>query len=184
MKKLAQPIFVLLSILYPFVVYFGHSHMSPLVLAAILFCMIVLRVWAIGWDKPAAKLWLLGGVVVFFSTVVSDEISALLWYPAAVNLVLLVVFAYSLYRPPTIVESFARAHEPNFSDKAIGYTRRVTQVWCVFFLLNGGVAVWTAFYASTQTWALYNGLIAYMLSGLLFVCEWVFRRYYRKKHGT
>jgi uncharacterized membrane protein len=50
-------------------------------------------------------------------------------------------------------------------------------VWCGFFILNGCMAAWTAFAASRETWALYNGLISYLLMGVLFAGEWVFRRW-------
>ncbi len=56
------------------------------------------------------------------------------------------------------------------------YTRRVTQVWCGFFVLNGGLALCTALWASDAGWALYNGLVAYVLMGLLFAGEWLVRR--------
>ena len=32
-----------------------------------------------------------------------------------------------------MIERFARIREPNLSMQAVSYTRRVTQVWCVFF---------------------------------------------------
>jgi len=36
--------------------------------------------------------------------------------------------------------------------------------------------VLTARFASLQTWTLYNGLIAYLLMGVLFGGEWLLRR--------
>ena len=62
------------------------------------------------------------------------------------------------------------------------WTRRVTEVWCVFFILNGSIALYTALYCSMQVWALYNGLIAYVLMGILLGGEFVLRRIYRQKH--
>ena len=65
----------------------------------------------------------------------------------------------------------------------MAYTRKVTQVWCGFFVLNGGLALGTALWASDATWALYNGLIAYGLMGVLFAGEWVVRRRVRAGHA-
>jgi len=51
----------------------------------------------------------------------------------------------------------------------------VTQVWCGFFMLNGGIALATALWSSFEIWSLYNGLIAYLLMGTLFVGEYLVR---------
>jgi uncharacterized membrane protein len=41
--------------------------------------------------------------------------------------------------------------------------------------MNGLIACYTAFFTSLETWTLYNGLIAYILMGLLFAGEYVVR---------
>jgi uncharacterized membrane protein len=102
-------------------------------------------------------------------------------YPVLVNAVLLGVFAYSLIFPPSMIERFARMSEPNLPAQAIGYTRRVTQIWCVFFGINGAIALMTALCASPAIWTLYNGLIAYLLMGLLLAGEYVIRRRFKRQ---
>lgn len=97
-------------------------------------------------------------------------------YPVLVNAALLTVFGFSLVHPPTAIERLARLTDPALSPEAVRYTRRVTQVWCGFFLLNGGLAAATALWASDAVWTLYNGLVAYLLIGLLFAGEWLVRR--------
>ena len=77
-----------------------------------------------------------------------------------------------------MIERFARLGEADLPPAAIGYTRRVTQIWCVFFVGNGALAIYTALYASRDDWALYNGCIAYLLMGALFGGEWLFRRFF------
>ena len=62
------------------------------------------------------------------------------------------------------------------------YTRRVTQVWCGFFVFNGSLALLTALYASDGVWMLYNGLLAYVLMGILFAGEWLVRQRVRAVH--
>ena len=57
--------------------------------------------------------------------------------------------------------------EPDFPPAAVVYTRRVTQVWCGFFVVNGLIAVATALWASTAVWTLYNGLLSYVAMGVL-----------------
>ena len=58
----------------------------------------------------------------------------------------------------------------------MAYSRKVTQLWCGFFIVNGAIAAYTAVLASRETWAWYNGGVAYALMGLLFVGEWLYRR--------
>jgi len=65
--------------------------------------------------------------------------------------------------------------DPALPDEAIPYTRKVTIIWCGFFMLNGVLALLTTLYASDRIWALYNGLISYCLMGLLFAGEWLVR---------
>jgi uncharacterized membrane protein len=95
---------------------------------------------------------------------------------------MLTAFAYSLAYPPSVVERIARMQEPDLPDAAIGYTRRVTQVWCVFFIFNGAVALATALYATPAVWSLYNGVIAYGLMGTLFGIEYLVRLRFRRRH--
>ena len=104
---------------------------------------------------------------------------ALKLYPALVNLWLLAVFAYSLAKPPTAIERLARLAEPRLDTAGVRYTRWVTCVWCVFFLVNGGIALATVA-MSDEAWLVYNGCIAYLAMGALFAGELAFRRHYRK----
>jgi uncharacterized membrane protein len=73
--------------------------------------------------------------------------------------------------------------EPDLPPFAVIYTRRVTGVWCGFFVLNGSLALATALWASNQVWALYNGLLAYVMMGALFGGEWLVRRRVKAAHA-
>jgi uncharacterized membrane protein len=53
----------------------------------------------------------------------------------------------------------------------------------VFLGINGALAVYTAFYASREIWALYNGFVAYLLMGALFAGEWLVRRHVIARHA-
>jgi uncharacterized membrane protein len=50
------------------------------------------------------------------------------------------------------------------------------------FVLNGSLALYTAVAADIEVWALYNGVIAYVLMGLLFAGEYLVRRRVRRRH--
>jgi len=104
-------------------------------------------------------------------------------YPVLVNLAMLSVFATSLWRGMPVIERLARLQEPDLPDAGVGYTRKVTRVWCGFFVFNASVAATTALYADLATWTLYNGLVSYVLMGLLFCGEWLVRRRLRRADG-
>jgi uncharacterized membrane protein len=97
-------------------------------------------------------------------------------YPVFMNAMMFVTFAATLFHPPSMIERFARVFEPELDARAIPYTRRVTQVWLGFFILNGGIALWTALDGTQAQWAIYNGAICYLLSGLLLGGEFLVRQ--------
>ncbi|MGV2398888.1 MAG UNVERIFIED_CONTAM: hypothetical protein MIL04_25265, partial [Klebsiella aerogenes] len=54
--------------------------------------------------------------------------------------------------------------------------RRVTQIWCAFFIGNGGIALVTALYGDMSLWTAWNGMISYLLMGMLMAGEWLVRQ--------
>lgn len=162
----------LLTALYPAAVYFGLQYLQPRLIALALAAILLLRLTLVraDWSKPL----LLAGLAYAGFAIWSNQAVALRFYPALVNAVMLAIFAASLLHPPSIVERLARLKQPDLPTQGVSYTRRVTQVWCGFFIVNGGIAAATALWSSFQIWSLYNGLIAYLLMGLLFAGEyWV-----------
>ena len=99
-------------------------------------------------------------------------------YPVLMVAVALAVFAISLWRTP-LVEVFARRMGETLDARGVAYCRRVTVVWTAFLSIHLVVTFLTVF-ASHETWALYNGVLAYLMMGALFVGEWLFRRRYRR----
>jgi uncharacterized membrane protein len=171
------------TIIYPFLVYFALDHVEPRLPALLLAALLFLR-WRQG--KPAvaggglALLWLLGAAFLAVAAVMNRE-AWLLAYPILVNAAFLALFAYSLYRPPSVVERLARLQEPNLSPAGVTYTRRVTQVWCGFFLVNGFISFLTLWHGDRFLWSLYNGFLAYLLMGTLMISEWILRRRLRSR---
>lgn len=105
--------------------------------------------------------------------------------PVIVNAVLLFTFAATLFYPPAIIEKIARTISKDLSPGEIFYCRKVTLIWSLFFLLNGSMALYLTFYASLEAWTLYNGVVAYVLMGLLFSLEFLYRHWrFRRYVGT
>ncbi len=168
----------LVTLAYPLAVYWGLGHWEPKYLAGLLVLVALLR--AFGSPDPLWRVAALGAAALALASVLGNALLPLKLYPVLVNSVLLVVFVYSLRHPPTVIERLARLKEPQLPESGVRYTRRVTQVWVAFFVVNGGIALATALFASDATWALYNGLIAYGLMGLLFAGEWLVRQRVRR----
>jgi uncharacterized membrane protein len=169
-----------LMLAYPLAVYWGLGHLSPRAIALALLFVLLLR-WAFG----GAALWqrvVLGlAALLALAALAADMALPLKLYPVAVNAALLGVFGLSLWQPPTLVERIARRREPALPPAGVTYTRRVTQAWCVFFAVNGSLALATALAASDEVWMLYNGLLAYGLIAAMFGTEWLVRRHVRRR---
>ncbi|MBP2197259.1 hypothetical protein [Pantoea cypripedii] len=172
---LAWPLLVWLALTYP-------QWRLLLLLLALLFA---LRVWSLRHSHGAmARIGLLmalvGSVLCLASLMLRGQ-HLLLWYPVVVNALMLLLFASSLWRGMPLVERIARLREPQLPARAVRYTRRVTQVWCGFFVFNGGVALMTCLLADLRLWTLWNGCISYLLMGALMGSEWLLRQRMRKQ---
>jgi uncharacterized membrane protein len=105
----------------------------------------------------------------------SNDRRVLLFVPALFNLGLLIGFARTLFQGPSMVETLARLHREHLPDGAAAYCRRVTWAWCVFFALNIAVSVWLVMFSSLARWTLYNGCLAYVVVGLIYAAERIYR---------
>ncbi len=95
---------------------------------------------------------------------------------------MLVLFGGSLFQSQSLVERLARLQTPNLNTQAIQYTRRVTQVWCSVFCLN--ILLSTLFIAFNllEYWAIYTGVISYIIMGLVMSIEWLIRQRVKRNH--
>lgn len=166
----------LATLLYPLAIWIGLARFEPRWLALALLALALLRA-----AVSREAVWVaaaVGAGVLVAATWVSNHGLPLKLYPVLVNAVLLGVFALSLWRPPTVIERLARLGQPDLPPAAIPYVTNVTRIWCAFFVVNGGIALWTALVASDAIWALYNGVIAYLLIGALLLGERLVRPRY------
>ena len=181
MTRLRALAFGLLTVAYPLLVYLAMGRFEPRWMALLLFALALLR--ALTSRQPLWMAAAAGAGVLALLTTLLNQALPLKLYPLLVNVVMLLVFATSLRFGPPVVERLARLQEPDLPPFAVAYTRKVTQVWCGFFVLNGGLALVTALWASDRTWALYNGLLAYVMMAVLFAGEWLVRRRVKAAHA-
>lgn len=180
MRKSVTWSLLVLTLFYPFGVYAALGHLAPHWLAGALVLLALARA-----ISTRQRLWyavVMGAGVLVLASWWQGDARAVKLYPALVNAILLTVFGWSLCHPPSVVERLARLQDPDLPAAAIGYTARVTAVWCGFFVVNGAFAVYTALYSSDANWALYNGLLAYVAMGVLMVGEWLVRQRVQRRH--
>lgn len=163
----------LATLIYPLAIWLGLARFEPRWLGCVLLAVALLR--AAVSREPVWLIAAAGALVLVIATFVFNDGLPLKLYPVLVNMALLGVFALSLWWPPTVIERLARLGHPDLPPEGVRWVTNVTKAWCLFFVLNGGIALWTALHASDATWALYNGVIAYVLIGAMLAGEWLFR---------
>lgn len=136
----------------------------------------------------SSALFLLAGILCF----VFNEKVFLKLYSVSVSATMLFVFGSSLVFKPNIIFRFACLGDKtlkgsSFEQQVDNYCKKVTVVWCVFFVLNGSISVFTALHdfgndaLNDKIWSVYNGGISYVLMGLLFAVEFVVRKMVNNK---
>lgn len=168
---------IVLGLAYPALVYCGHGSVPPTVFILAALLLIALRSVL----APAGPLHLshptvliIGGALLALSLV--DQSLASLAYPSLISFAFASVFGLSLRHPPSLVERFARARNPDLPEAAAAYCANVTLFWTVWLVTNGVIAAALAFSRTMELWLLWTSLINYLVSGALFGGEWLFRR--------
>ncbi len=165
---------LLAGLAYPFAVYFGIEHLSPRVFAALLGALWLARL--LSSERVASRATAVVALLFCLVLALLDDDVLLRWYPVLINAAMLALFAGSLFVGMPVIERLARLQEPELAEAGVRYTRQVTKVWVGFFVINGTIAAALTLWAPLAWWTLYNGLIAYLLMGLLFAVEWLVRQ--------
>jgi uncharacterized membrane protein len=168
------------SLLYPAVVYLSRAIVPPLVFVAVSLALIGLRLATL--RSSMERVWrlpLLSAATIIAVLAALDTPLAVKAYPAAVSLAAATVFGTTLLHPPSLIERFARMHEPDLPAAAQSYCRKVTVVWTVWLMANTIIAAVLSLPGYEKAWALWTGVVAYLFMGALFAGEIVVRRIVR-----
>ena len=182
MIKLANGLLIGLVVCFPFYLWFvGWNH--PVATAAYLIIAGSLRFIAGITNARSAGDWFMVLVpIVLGVLVLSVGFRVGLYYPVIVNFGLLLIFYSSLSAPKNFIQRIAETIEKQPLD-SVGarYTRSVTKIWCIFFLLNALISAFLAWQQLLDKWALYNGVIAYLLIAFLLLGERLVRHQIQQK---
>ncbi len=110
------------------------------------------------------------------------RLSGLKLYPAVVNFSIFMIFFSSLFANETVIQKFARMAEGELHPKVRVYTKNLTYLWCVFLFVQFALSVWTIFLPD-RVWMIYNGCVSYILLGVFFAVEYIFRIFFKRKHN-
>ena len=206
MKKILTVLFYVMAAVYPVVV-FTLLVVLKLPVRILSLCVMVLACSfflgftgrnrtdvkkekkALDWrPMVSSALFLIAGIVCF----VTNQSVFLKLYSVVISVVLLSVFGSTLFFEPNICFRFAVMSDKSiagssYEAQVCAYCRKVTVVWCCFFIINGSIAAYTALHdfgsedLNNKIWSVYNGGISYVLMGLLFSVELLVRKMVDKK---
>ena len=175
MKTLAAVVLALVSVAYPFLWYFGRNTDGGFLWLALLMA----GLWAfraIFKKEKAQKVFSFLIALFFIALFILRQPEIMYWYPVLMNGIMLIIFGISLFSKQSLIERIARLQNPDLPEKGIIYTRKITQIWCGFFIINGIIAALLIIFKQFELWAIYTGMIAYILMGLLLGGEWLYRK--------
>ena len=148
---LAKILLTLASLAYPLLWYYGRENGAFFWLAAAMCALWLIRA---AMPQTAGQRAVALLLAAFFAAVLVFRLpDSMYWYPVAVNALM-----------------------PDLPPEGVRHTRRVTQIWCGFFVFNGITAAVLALWQHYDWWAVYTGIVSYILMGLLFAGEWIYRK--------
>ncbi len=109
------------------------------------------------------------------------KIVVLKYYPPVCNFVFFLIFFLSCFSKETIIQKIAKVTDGTLTDKVRKYTRNLTYIWVIFIFLNFLISLTTVF-MSDEIWMIYNGFLSYVLTGFLFMVEYVIRIALKKRN--
>lgn len=179
--------YILTAILYPALIFIGLKFFEPRIISLIFIAIAFFHFLSFKTQSKYPSYQKYGimaiAILVAILTQISNQVLFIKIYPALVSIIFLIAFSSTLIKAPSMIERFARLYDKNLPQEAIPYTRKVTMVWCVFFVFNALISLYTTFYGSMELWTLYNGLISYLLMGALFAIEYLTRKIVIKKQN-
>lgn len=178
-KKAATLLFVLISILYPCLVYFGLQHWSYRIFGFLIIGVGVAK-FALSrsgdgrGDRVVLAVTVTCGLAIW---AFPSELAVKL-YPVCISVLVGSLFALSLRQKESLIERLARLRGADMTPEAVRYTRNLTLVWAILLYANALVALYLARFGTTEAWTLYCGFLSYLIMGGFMGAELLFRQYY------
>lgn len=174
-----------LSLLYPALVWLYGGRIAPSLFVLFALLLVGIRMALMAPDRNQPWRLSLAVVAVFLVALAALDIDlGAKAYPVLLSLAAAYVFVQSLISPPSLIERMARVRRATVSEGLRIYCRNLTVIWVVWLVLNAAIAAALAVHGSDQAWALWTGVLSYVLSGLLLVGEMGVRRVILRKQSA
>jgi uncharacterized membrane protein len=96
--------------------------------------------------------------------------------PILINLMLAILFGRTLRPGQTpLITQYSILIRGKLEPQVVSYTRRVTQLWTLFFIFMATQSLLLALFAPVEIWSLFVNLLNYIFTIMLFVGEFLFR---------
>lgn len=176
-SKGAQPEIILagFALAYPALVYYLQDTLPPAAFVVLALSLVALRIAFVRGGGNSFRPALVATAVALTGIAFLNVTLAARSYPVLMSLAAASVFAATLFKPASLVERIAVARGHAWSEGLRAYCRKVTLLWTVWLILNAAVAAVLAVGNDDRAWALWTGLVSYLISGLLFGIEWLVR---------
>ena len=162
-------------LLYPYLVYKGVKEgvvwFAPAIIASIYFYQ------AVKARTRRVRLQKLGIVtILFLGAAFYQDIMAKL-IPIFIQLSLMLFFGKTLLKDkgPSLIERFAQLEFPNVPPVLSRYCRHLTIMWTGFFAFNVLACAILAISAPVEWWAIYTGVLIFVLTALIMIAEYIWR---------
>jgi len=185
MKPLFTLVIVVLSVIYPLWVYF-YIQTLPAVFFGLFVAGLALIKYLLATNKTSGhELALLVAALTCSAFMIfSESPYSIKLYPVLISSFMASLFAVSLLSNESLIERMARLSGKTITPISKQYTKKLTAIWSVLLCINALIALYLTYFSSTQAWALYSGLIAYIFFGLFILAELVYRRYFIAKYES
>ena len=166
---------VILTLLYPFVIFFALQKGFSLRFMALFLCVVFVSNFLRSEIKSFVFLFCGLGFIVFL--LLMDNFLFLKLYPVLMNLLFATFFIISLLdgHEPVVVKIAGKMGYDMRNCASFSYAKKATIAWSLFLTVNTIVSFITVFMSDT-IWMVYNGFISYLLMGIMMLGEYIVRR--------
>jgi uncharacterized membrane protein len=112
---------------------------------------------------------------------------ALKLYPVLADMAYFFIFGSSYFVPPTMVYQYGAMFDKKINERLpaeemAAFCKKLTIPWCVYFIIDCSIAVWTLYLESDLIWGFWNAGLTYIIMALIVIVEvLIYGRYCVKK---
>lgn len=184
-KKIGLLFLKVLPFCYPFIIY--HFMGSPILcyitiglIGAMLTGNLLVSKKDVFFDKVILCQSLGIGIAVLSFALINPN-KLYLIYPVLMSFGTMVSFLYTLIKPPSMIERIARLNNADLDVDGVIYTRNLTKIWVAFCCINTLISLATVIAGNVKIWFFYNGIISYVLMGILIIADISYRYFAKRK---